>query len=164
LSRQVVEQNRGVRVKIGNVEFDTTKVLVGLQRGQVRSKLGAGRPVQRGGIQVRQGIDGQVPKLGQGLGRRDHCAGIEPVQRALGCRVKRTQAIHLVAKELNAHRSIRVHRKDINDPASTAECTRRLDDADHLVTQFEPYPEDLGHADPLPNLDRADAQREFAPR
>ena len=119
--------------------------------------------MQRRIVQPRQSLHGQGAILGQRLrGRWDH-APLYAVQRALTGRVKDAQAVHLVAKELDAHRVQGIRGKDVQDAPTAAERARFLDDAGHVIAQLHPGSQHLGQREPLSNAQRAHAGHILAP-
>jgi len=127
-----------------------------------------GRRVAQRRIQRRERGGGRLAPLRQGLARRGQQGFRERLFRALVGRVKSTQALDLVTKQVDAHGPLSVWRPKVDNAAAVAESPRPLNDYCGFVAEQHAALKQLVGADHLPGRQTqnrtAEGQRRHAAR
>ena len=128
MMRQKIEKARGRSIKIGNIFVAAVKVGFTAQGGKLGFQRFFGRSRKR---LLQGGIDGFGKGFGllvcvKHLARRQNQNAVRILRHALRKRIKDTKAVHLVAKELGAHRPCSMA-ENINDTAAAGKLTHAFD-------------------------------------
>ena len=164
---RVVHQRRRLRVEVGNVPLLALEAGALAQLLALAFQLVARRRVHGPQVQLGQAVQRDRAVARQRLaGRADqHLLDVARLgDRSLRSRVEEAQAVHLVAKQLDAHRPEHVGRPDVHDAAAPADLPDLLDHGVGAVAQPQPAQQRLAEVQRLAGPQRTGRQPQLARR
>ena len=165
IAGQIVQQAGRLRIEVRDVPFLAFKTGALAQLLALSVELVACRRMERAYVQrIQQILRGRAVAWQGFAGRADqhlaHAACLD--QSALGGRIEQTQAVDLVAKELDTHRPQHIGRPDVDDAAAPAEQTHLLHHRIGAVAHAQPAHQTLVHVEHLADTQRLESQAQLA--